>query len=129
MTIRQPLKTPSPAPSGSERLARLEPYARNTLLAIIVAAALLLVGQYTGASAVASVLQRDRMEAWASRSPAHAAAMARYLACDKSEQESTKKACVDLVAADGLAAELEQVTATPQAAWEALPRPLRWFLN
>lgn len=52
--------TPSPPPSRSERLARLEPYFRNSLLAIIVATALPLVGQYTGASAVASALQRDR---------------------------------------------------------------------
>lgn len=111
----------SPPRAEGSKLARLEPYARNGLLGFLVAMALVMVGQYTGASAVAAVMQRERMAAWAARSAAHSAAMAAYLACDKKGPAVTKQACVERDAKGDLAAELDDVTTTPKAVWEALP--------
>jgi hypothetical protein len=111
------------------RLANLEPYARKGLLGTIIAMVLVLIGQYTGASSVASVMQKEHMDAWASRSPAHAAAMAEYLECDRSGPELTKQACVDRAATGDMAIELDEIATTPVGAWKAMPAPLRWFLN
>lgn len=121
--------TPRPEPSKRMLLASLERYASNALLGVIVATFVLLVGQYTGASSVASAMQQEHMDSWASHSPAHAAAMAEYLACNREGPELTKKACVERAAIGQLAAELDGVATTPRAAWEAMPLPLRWFLN
>lgn len=112
-------------------LANLEPYVRKGLIGGIAATFLVLVGQYTGASSMASAMQRERMDAWALRSPAHAAAMKEYLTCDRSGPEVTKQACVERAATGQLAAELAEVATRPVRAFEtkAMPAPLRWFLD
>lgn len=111
------------------QLSKFEPLARKNLVGLIIAAGLLLVGQYTGASAVASAMQQEHMQAWASRSPDHAGAMAEYKRCEVSGTEVTKRGCAVRAAYGAMAAELEVLAATPQAAVDSIPAPLRWFLN
>lgn len=121
---------PSHQRPPAQRLVQLEQRARNGLLALIVGAALVTVGQYSGASAVASSMQRARMDAWSAKSSEHAAAMATYLDCYfEGTQVHTKRGCVELAATGRLADELDSVTTTPKAAWEAMPAPLRWLIN
>ena len=121
---------PVTPPTPKQRLIQIEPIARKSLLGLVVAAGLVLVGQYTGASSVASVIQRERMDAWSTRSAEHATAMTKYLDCYyNSKSVLTKQGCIEQAATGQMAAELDEVATTPAAAWNAMPAPLRWFMN
>lgn len=114
------------APNG--KLADFERSARKVASALVAALAVFMAGQYSGASSIASEVSSDRLKAWTLKSPAHAAAVAEFEACNVGGPEVTVRACLARSASGQLAAELAEVTSTSPTVYQAVPAPLRWFL-